>query len=98
VSPIFEPSEHSLDTVASFVTALEVLNGLFARVATGDAGRCAVVYKGFTVPISIVPSVSEEPVSLRQTIHQVHCTSIITDLSCCDEEADWSSAGVCDSM
>ena len=63
---ILEPAEHSLDTVTSFLAALVVLDGLLARLATGDAGRCALVYKGFREPISIVPSVSEEPVGLRQ--------------------------------
>ena len=80
------------------MAALVVLDGLFARLATGDAGRCARAYKGFTELISIVPSVSEEPLGFRQTIHQGGCTSIVTDLSRCDEEADWSSAGVCNRM
>jgi len=36
------------------------------------------------------------PLSLLQTIHQGRRTSIITDLPCCDKEADRSSAGVSD--
>ena len=82
--------------IASFVAALVVLDGLLARLATGDAGLCSIVYKGFAEPISVIPSISEEPFSLRQAIHQGGCASIITDLACRDEEADWSSFGVCD--
>ena len=95
---IFEPSEHSLDTVASFVTALVVFNGLLARLATGDAGRCAPVYKGFAEPVSIISSVNKEPLGFRQAIHSGSSASIIAYLTCSNKQADRATTGICNRM
>ena len=64
-SPIFEPAEHSLDTVAPFVTAFVILDGLLARLAVRNTGLCALVYKGFSETVSVVSSISEEELCLN---------------------------------
>jgi hypothetical protein len=89
-------AEHSLDTVTSCLATLVVLDGFLARLAARNAALCAPVFKSFGVPIDIIPTVSEDPFSLGQAIHQGGCFSIIIDFPCCDKEADRSSTGVCD--
>ena len=83
---------------ASFVAALVILDGLPARLAARNAVLCSLVYKGFAEPISVIPSVSEEPFSLGQAIHQGRNASIIAYLAGGYEQADRTAAGVCYSM
>ena len=85
-----------LNPVPPFVAPLVVLDGLLARLAARNAGRCASLYEDFPKPIGIVSSVGKEPISLWQIVHQGGRTSIVAYLSPSDKEADWATAGVCD--
>ena len=84
--------------IASFVASLVILDGRLARFASRDTGLCAPTYKGFAEPVSIVHSISEEPFSLRQAVHQGRSASIIAHLAGGYEQADRTAAGVCYSM
>ena len=76
-------------------TTRGMIDRFLARLAVGNAGLCALAYKGFTEPTRIIPSIGEEPFGLWQAIHEGRRPGVITDLPCCDEEADRASAGVC---
>ena len=47
-----------------------MLDGFLARLATGNARLCALVYKGFTKPIGIISLISETPFGFWQAVHQ----------------------------
>jgi hypothetical protein len=64
MTPVFDPAEYSLDTVASLVAALVIFDGLLARLASCDAGPGPLVYRGVSEPVSIISSVSKEPFGL----------------------------------
>jgi hypothetical protein len=64
-------------------------------VAFSNVLCCPLVYKGVSEPFSIISSVSEEPFSLWQAVHQGSSAGIVADLTCGDKEADWAPTGIC---
>ncbi|MFT7058981.1 MAG: hypothetical protein ACJASV_001487 [Pseudorhodobacter sp.] len=56
---ILQATGHYLDPVSSFAAALVVFDGLVARLSPRDAGCYFLIYKGFTEPIRVIPSVPQ---------------------------------------
>lgn len=74
--PVLEPAEHDLVLVATFVSALVVLDGcLPAR----DAKTYLLVLQGFTEPIGIIATISEQPLHVGQPADQGTRADVVAD-------------------
>ena len=58
-SPVFASAEHPLDTVASFVAALIVVDSRLARFAPLDTGTSSPVYQAFSEPVGALSPVGK---------------------------------------
>ena len=80
-APVLEASEHALDEVAAFVEALVVVDGLLAVVSARDAGLDVLLCERLAEPVTIVASVGDQPVGLRQGRQHGCGAAIVADLA-----------------
>lgn len=59
-APVFEPPEHDFDFVPLFVKCSVVIDGDFAVLLAGDAGRDTTHCKGRAEPVGIIAAISQQ--------------------------------------
>jgi hypothetical protein len=90
----FQPAEHDLDPVAPFVTTLVVLNRFLPLLPARDAGAYPFVLQRFPEPISVIATIHEQPIDIRQAVQQCPHTSVIADLTGGNEQVERTSSVV----
>lgn len=97
-SPVLQAREHDFDPVASFVVALVVLDGFATRLPSADAGLYTIYFQCISEPVSVMASVSQQPVRFLQVAQQGRCTGIVTDQTGSHEEPDRPVIGIGNGM
>jgi hypothetical protein len=97
-APILQSSEHVLDAVAAFVTALVVFDWRGTRLPTRDAGLYPVVFQRISEPARIVAAVGKQPNCRWQAAQKSCRASIVAHLAGSHEEANRPSLSIGDGI
>ncbi len=96
--PILEPAKHDLYAVASFVAALVVLHSSLALLSTWDTGAYPFAFQRISEPVSVIATITKQPVHIWYAAEQSPRTNIIAHLSRGDKKAERPPLAVTDSM
>jgi hypothetical protein len=80
-SPVFEPGKAVFDLVAFLVAHLVVWDRNLAPLSRRDTWRNSFFFKGFAIPIRIVPAIRQQMLSGRQSIQHRPCADVIAALT-----------------
>ena len=80
------------------MAASVIFGGLITRCVLQHAELRATINKGFAKLVSVIPSISGEPFSTGQAIHQKSRFTVIGDFPLGDKGADWATNGVYNCM
>lgn len=92
-APVPEATEHDLDAVVAFASALVVFDWHGMGFSTRNAGLDAILLKRVPEPLGIIAPVCQHPLRLRQVLKQGRRTNVIADMAGRDEKAQ--GAAVC---
>ena len=92
------PAEHALDTVSPFVAALVIFDRCLLLLPAWNASAYALVLQGFSEPVGVVASASEQPCHVWQTAQQSSRADVITDLPSGDEQVQRPTLAVADGV
>ena len=98
VAAILEAAEDDLDVIAASVKTLIVSDGLEPEFTTWNAGLDALRLQGIPEPVSVIATVAEQPVRLRQIVQQRCCTDLVADQPSGHEEAYRAAVRMGDDM
>ena len=97
--PFFlEPAEHDLDPVATFASALVVPDGRLPFLPARDARTYLLVLQGFSEPIGIIATISEQPFHVGQPADQGTRPNVIADGSGSQGQVDGPALAVADGV
>ena len=97
-APVLEPADHDLDAVASFVAAAVEAGFLPAALSAKGANPYPLVFQPFSIPIGIIPPISQKPFCLWHVAQQGRSAGVIAHLACGHEELQRPSLGIGDGM
>lgn len=78
--PILNAAEHDLDFVTLYVELFAVAALLLAVIAWRDTRLDAFLFQGGDQPVGVIPTVSDQILSLRETGKQVSRAGVIARL------------------
>ena len=97
-SPILEPAEHNLDPIAPFVAAFVIFDGDLALLSTRDTCAYPFVVQGFSEPIGVVASISEQPFHIWYAAEQSPSSDVVANLPGANEQVERATLAITDSM
>ncbi len=80
-----------------FVTVLVVFYRFLTLFPAKEAGAYPFIFQHFPEPISVISSISEQPVDIRQVAQQHSHADIVTDLLGGNEQVEWTILAITDS-
>lgn len=96
--PVFQAPEHDFDAVAAFVATLVVFDGFVPGFTAWNARFYALFPQGIAEPVGVVATVGQQPLRFGKGVEQRSSPSIIADLACGYEEADWATVRIGDGV
>ena len=77
---VLQSAKHDLGTVAAFVAALVVFDGLFPRLSPRDERSNIHIYKVLAEPIGVRAAISEQPICCWKAAHESTCADSVEKL------------------
>lgn len=97
-APVFEFCKHVLDLVALFVERFVVVDLDFPVLPWRNAGRNTLFDQGFSEPVSVIATVSQQVFGPGQRVKQQGRTFVVAHLAFGQKQQQRSPLSVCHSV
>ena len=97
-SPVFQPSEHTLDEVALLVAVGIVGNRQLSVLASWDARLDATVAECFPEPVAVIASVGDQDVGVGQGGQHGRGSAVVADLAFGEQQDQGPALAVADGV